>query len=99
MKTVARMALLLLPLFAIIAILLVRGPAPDDLEYQRTLGSLHRIAIQQAALDRDMLRARDGLLLDYDPLVSEIAALLAAATAMEQQAIADGGVGPVSCSS
>ena len=69
MKSVARISLLMLPLFAIIGVLLLRGPRPNDPAYRQTLDSLHQIALEQAALDRNVLRAHDGLLQDYDPLV------------------------------
>lgn len=90
MRSVVRIALLLLLLFAVIATLLLRGPRPNDLAYRQTLDSLHQIALQQAALDRDVLRAHDGLLRDYDPLVGEIGALREAALALEQQAVTYG---------
>ncbi len=90
MKSVARISLLLLPLFAIIGLLLLRGPRPNDPAYRKALDSLHQIALQQAALDRDVLRARDGLLQDYDPLVHEIEVLRGAAQDLELQAPDDG---------
>ena len=90
MRSVAWMSLLLLPLFALIGTLLLRGPRPNDPVYRQTLDSLHQIALQQAALDRDVLRAHDGLLQDYDPLVDEIDSLRAAALQLQQQATAYG---------
>lgn len=89
MRSVLRVGLLLVPLVAVIATLLLRGPGPDDPVYRQALDSLHQIALQQAALDRDVLRSHDGLLQDYDPLVSEIHALRAAARSLDRHTATD----------
>jgi signal transduction histidine kinase/CheY-like chemotaxis protein len=49
--------------------LLVRGASPDPVVHERILQALHELTLSDAALHRDMLRARAGLLPSYDPLV------------------------------
>src|SRR5690606_11426709 len=49
--------------------LLVRGASPDPVLHERILQALHELTLNDAALHRDMLRARAGLLPNYDPLV------------------------------
>jgi signal transduction histidine kinase/CheY-like chemotaxis protein len=54
--------------------LLMRGSNPEVQRIEDAFHALDRLAIAQSALQRDVLRARSGLLRNYDPLVAEIAA-------------------------
>lgn len=67
-------AILIVPTY-----LLVRGTAPDVRLHELTLDALRTIVLQSAALERDVLRARTGLLRSYDPLVRAIDELKQAA--------------------
>jgi signal transduction histidine kinase len=55
--------------------LLVQGTAPDATRHERTLDALRTVILYNAALQRDVLRARAGLLRSYDSLVNSIANL------------------------
>jgi signal transduction histidine kinase len=55
--------------------LLVQGTAPDAERHERTLDALRTVFLYNAALQRDVLRARAGLLRNYDPLVASMARL------------------------
>ena len=55
--------------------LLVQGTAPDAERHERTLDALRTVILYNAALQRDVLRARAGLLRSYDPLVASIDSL------------------------
>ena len=48
---------------------LVQGATPDAGLHERTLGALRQLILDEAAMQRDVLRARAGLLRNYDPLV------------------------------
>src|SRR5688572_24161459 len=74
--------LLLLSLAALMLALtyfLVQSTTPDAVLHERTLGALRSLALSDAALQRDVLRARAGLLRNYDPLVNSSRSLRAAA--------------------
>jgi signal transduction histidine kinase/ActR/RegA family two-component response regulator len=62
-------------LFLGLTYLLVRGDAPDAFLHGRTLGAFHEILLADASLQRDVLRARAGLLGSYDPLVEAVSRL------------------------
>src|SRR5262245_20851999 len=55
--------------------LLVGSAGPDAARHERTLDALRTVILYDAALQRDVLRARTGLLRSYDPLVGAIARL------------------------
>lgn len=61
-------------LLVLLTWLLVRSMNTDTQRIQEALHALDRLAIAQSALQRDVLRARSGLLRNYDPLVSQVAA-------------------------
>jgi signal transduction histidine kinase len=56
----------------VLTYLLVQGTAPDAARHERTLDDLRTVILYNAALQRDVLRARVGLLRSYDPLVQSI---------------------------
>lgn len=55
--------------------LLLRGMNSDALLFDQTLAALDDFSIAEAALRRDVLSSRAGLLHNYDPLVREVNAL------------------------
>ncbi|RUU03600.1 two-component system VirA-like sensor kinase [Mesorhizobium sp. USDA-HM6] len=59
-------------LLIVLTYLLVQGTAPDAARHEGTLDALRTVVLYNAALQRDVLRARTGLLHDYDPLVRSI---------------------------
>jgi hypothetical protein len=67
-KSLATIGVLLLA----ITYLAVRGPAPDAARHEQILSALRLLILNEAALHRDVLRARDGLLRDYDPIVHSV---------------------------
>jgi signal transduction histidine kinase/ActR/RegA family two-component response regulator len=76
--------LLLAPAGLMLALtyVLVQAATPDAALHERTLGALRSLALSDAALQRDVLRARAGLLRNYDPLVSSSRSLGAAASTL-----------------
>jgi len=69
-------------LLILLTYLLVRGATPDAVLHERTLEALRTLLLDDAALQRDLLRARAGLLRDYDPLVQSVAGLRGAVDAL-----------------
>jgi signal transduction histidine kinase/ActR/RegA family two-component response regulator len=59
----------------VLTYLLVQGATPDAVRHERTLDALRTLTSNSAALQRDVLRARAGLLRDYDPLVRSVETL------------------------
>ena len=70
-----RMVLVVLGLLLVLTYLLLRGAAPDATLHDRRLRAIDALILNQAALQRDVLRAGHGLLLNYDPLVAAVARL------------------------
>jgi signal transduction histidine kinase/ActR/RegA family two-component response regulator len=64
-----RLVPILAGLLLVLTYLLVRGASPDPVLHERILQALHALTLNDAALQRDILRARAGLLPNYDPLV------------------------------
>jgi signal transduction histidine kinase len=52
--------------------LLIQSTSPDAGRHERILESLRAAALNDAALQRDVLQARTGLLRNYDPLVRSV---------------------------
>jgi signal transduction histidine kinase len=67
-KSLATIGVLLLA----ITYLAVRGATPDAARHEQILSALRLLILNEAALHRDVLRARDGLLRDYDPIVHSV---------------------------
>jgi signal transduction histidine kinase/CheY-like chemotaxis protein len=59
-------------LLVVLTYLLLHGSAPDPRERERQLNLIDLTIIAQAALQRDVLQIRAGLLSNYDPLVDGI---------------------------
>ena len=70
-----RMVLVVLGLLLVLTYLLLRGAAPDAALHERRLRAIDELILNQAALQRDVLRASHGLLLNYDPLVATVKTL------------------------
>ena len=64
------MVLVVLGLLLVLTYLLLRGSTPDAALHERRLRAIDALALNQAALHRDVLQASHGLLLNYDPLVA-----------------------------
>ncbi len=62
-------------LLVVLTYLLVRAATPDAALHEQTLEALRALLLEDAALQRDVLRARAGLLRNYDPLVRSVAGL------------------------
>jgi signal transduction histidine kinase len=58
--------------------LLIGGAIPDPARHERIITTLHALVLDDAALQRDLLRTRTGLLRTYDPLVRAVNGLRAA---------------------
>jgi signal transduction histidine kinase/ActR/RegA family two-component response regulator len=87
----AALVLVVASLLLALTYLLQRGAVPDAALHQRTLEALHEVVLNEAALQRDVLSARAGLLGNYDPLVRATAGLRAATAELHAAAaIADG---------
>ncbi|HMR29721.1 MAG TPA: two-component system VirA-like sensor kinase [Geminicoccaceae bacterium] len=68
-------AIVIAGLLLVLTFLLVRSAAPDGDLHQHSLDALRGIILGDAALQRDVLKARAGLLRNYDPLVEAIGGL------------------------
>jgi signal transduction histidine kinase len=76
-------------LLALLTWLLVRGIVTDAAAYSTTLRIFDDFALAEASLDRDVLRARAGLLTDYDPLVRSSERINAAVSQLRAQAASE----------
>ncbi|TIL32853.1 two-component system VirA-like sensor kinase [Mesorhizobium sp.] len=72
MKSLPILAPVVVCLLIVLTYLLLQGAAPDAARHERTLDALRTVILYNAALQRDVLRARAGLLRSYDPLVRSI---------------------------
>jgi signal transduction histidine kinase/CheY-like chemotaxis protein len=59
-------------LVLLLTYLLVQSASPDAARHQRVLDALAAATLNEAALQRDVLQARAGLIRNYDPLVRAI---------------------------
>jgi signal transduction histidine kinase len=76
-------------LLALLTWLLVRGIVTDAAVYSTTLRIFDDFALAEASLDRDVLRARAGLLMNYDPLVRSSEQIAAAVSQLRAQGAAE----------
>jgi signal transduction histidine kinase/CheY-like chemotaxis protein len=82
MKPLTVLAPIVAALLVILTYFMVQGLAPDAARHERVLDALRTIVFHNAALQRDVLRARVGLLRSYDPLVQSIESLNEAAASL-----------------
>jgi signal transduction histidine kinase/ActR/RegA family two-component response regulator len=66
------MLLVVAGLLLVLTYLLLRGAAPDAALHERRLRAIDALVLNEAALQRDVLRTSHGLLLNYDPLVATL---------------------------
>ncbi len=59
-------------LLVLLTYLVLQGALPDPARHEQTLNALRTVILDNAALQRDVLRARTGLLRNYDPLVQAV---------------------------
>jgi signal transduction histidine kinase/CheY-like chemotaxis protein len=90
-----RLALVVLGLLLVLTYLLLRGSTPDAALHEQRLRAINALILNQAALQRDVLRSSDGLLLNYDPLVAAVARLRQAAEELRGTGAASGASGPL----
>jgi signal transduction histidine kinase/CheY-like chemotaxis protein len=90
MKAVGKVLPVIAGLLILLTYLLVRGATPDAALHERTLESLRTLLLDDAALQRDLLRARAGLLRNYDPLVESVGGLRRAVDALSGLRQSDG---------
>jgi signal transduction histidine kinase/ActR/RegA family two-component response regulator len=88
-----RMALVVLGLLLVLTYLLLRGSTPDATLHDRRLRAIDALTLDQAALQRDVLRASHGLLLNYDPLVAAVTRLRRVAEELRDAGAASGAPG------
>jgi signal transduction histidine kinase/CheY-like chemotaxis protein len=67
-----KMVVVVLGLLAVLTYLLLRGSTPDAELHERRLRAIDVLTLNQAALQRDVLRASNRLLLNYDPIVAAV---------------------------
>src|SRR6478672_656352 len=79
MRPLSTLILLVAGLLIALTYLLVQGTVPDATQHERTVDALRTVILYDAALQRDVLRARTRLLRSYDPLVRSLANLRQAA--------------------
>src|SRR4051812_8138903 len=91
-REVWRPTLLIGGLLLMFTFLLIGGAIPDPARHERILTALHALVLDDAALQRDLLRTRTGLLRNYDPLVRTVNGLRAAVTLL--QGVGDAGDAP-----
>jgi signal transduction histidine kinase/ActR/RegA family two-component response regulator len=69
MRWLAKLLPAIVLLLLALTYLAVRSAVPHTERHERILDALRSLTLNESALHRDVLRARDGLLRDYDPLV------------------------------
>jgi hypothetical protein len=70
-----KLVLVVLGLLLVLTYLLLRSGASDAALHERRLRTVDALILNQAALQRDVLRVSHGLLLNYDPLVAAVTRL------------------------
>jgi hypothetical protein len=67
----------------VLTYLLLQGATPDPVIHENILDAFRAVILYQAALQRDVLKARAGLLGNYDPLVESFENLQGAAATLQ----------------
>src|SRR4051794_26380474 len=91
MKSVTSLALVAVGLLLVFTYLLLQSAAPDSEIHRRTLEARYAIVLNEAALQRDVLKARGGLLQNYDLLVQATTGLRASTEDLRSVAAIAGG--------
>jgi len=76
-------------LLVLLTWLLVRGISTDTTDYAATLRTFDDFALAEASLHRDVLMARAGLLLDYDPVNAAMARINSAVARLRSETLKD----------
>ncbi len=93
MSAASRILPLVAALLLALTWLLVRSASPDAALHERVQEALRMVLLNDAALHRDVLRARAGLLRNYDPLVRSVQELRTATAALQELRSASGEAG------
>ncbi len=72
-------------LLLVLTYLLIQSATPDPVLHERRLNALHALEINDVELNRDLLRARVGLLPNYDSLVRAVDRLYGALEALRTE--------------
>jgi signal transduction histidine kinase/ActR/RegA family two-component response regulator len=83
MRALRLLAPVLSGLLLLLTYFLVQGATPDAALHERTLDALQQLILNDAALQRDVLRGRTGMLRNYDPLVRSVENMRAAAARLQ----------------
>ena len=75
MTALRTLGLIAAALMLLLTYLLVRSTSPDAARHQRVLDALSAATLNEAALQRDVLQARAGLIRNYDPQVRSVEGL------------------------
>jgi flagellar biogenesis protein FliO len=83
MSLIARLVAIIAALLVVLTWLVVRGTNPDSARHENILTALQTLSLGESMLHRDILRARAGLLRNYDPLVHALDVLGEAASLVQ----------------
>jgi signal transduction histidine kinase/ActR/RegA family two-component response regulator len=83
MKSLNILPAMLAGLLVALTYLMVQGATPDALQHERALEAIRLTHFYNAALHRDLLRARAGLLRHYDDIVEDVRGLRSAAETLQ----------------
>ena len=78
MRLTAQAAILGALLAALLTWLMINGKGEMDAAYVQTQRTVDAIALAESRMQHDVLRARTGLLRNYDPIVAHLRAMQAA---------------------
>ena len=78
MRALRLLAPVIAGLMLLLTYFLVQAATPDAVRHERTLEALQQLILNDAALQRDVLRVRTGFLRNYDPLVRSLENMRAA---------------------
>jgi signal transduction histidine kinase/ActR/RegA family two-component response regulator len=87
-RPIAKLVPVVVVLLLALTYLAIRGAAPNNERHEQMLTALQTLTLDESMLHRDILRARDGLLRNYDPLVHSLDGLHDAGSTI--QALNDG---------
>jgi signal transduction histidine kinase/ActR/RegA family two-component response regulator len=91
MRTRSHLVLVVAALLLALTYLLMPLATPDTARHERTSDALRALILNDAALQRDVLQARAGLLRNYDPLVESVENLRRAVDTLRADARVVGG--------
>jgi signal transduction histidine kinase/CheY-like chemotaxis protein len=86
------LALVVVGLLLALTYFLIPLATPDTARHDRTFDALRSLRLNGAALQRDVLKVRAGLLLNYDPLVQSLGELRRAIDTLQSDASGNAGI-------